>query len=203
MDFYDGLPPQVQLSRTPPVLNRRDHRRRLIEICRVESIDDVQSLEGSVWEVAKGHFGTGPTAKACVSVIAAATENVLDHADSAVGAVVAAEKYRTRGLQLAVVDLGRGIPTTLRTRSEYRHLSDVEAVERSLVDGVTSTGEIGRGAGLAEVVSSAQRTRDSTLVIHSGRAQFTVSYRAGVPQVHSSSRGLPTPGTWISLVLKP
>lgn len=203
MDFYDGLPPQVQLSRTPPVLNRRDHRRRLIEICRVESIDDVQSLEGSVWEVAKGHFGTGPMAKACVSVIAAATENVLDHADSAVGAVVAAQKYRTSGLQLAIVDLGRGIPTTLRTRSEYRHLSDVEAVERSLVDGVTSTGEIGRGAGLAEVVSSAQRTRDSTLVIHSGRAQFTVSYRAGVPQVHSSSRGLPTPGTWISLVLKP
>lgn len=203
MNFYEGLPPHVLLSRTPPVLNRRDHRTRLIEVCQVASVEDVQELEGSVWEVAKGHFGTGPMAKACVSVIAAATENVLDHADSPVGAVVAAQRYRTTGLQLAVVDLGRGIPTTLRTRAEYRPLTDVQAVQQALVDGVTSTGEEGRGAGLAEIISSARRTKNSTVVIQSGRAQVTLSCSDGTVRAYSSSPAVPTPGTWISLVLKP
>ncbi|MGH8987958.1 MAG: hypothetical protein ACRDXC_05075 [Acidimicrobiales bacterium] len=203
MNFYDGLASRVRLSAVPPQLNRRDRRARLIEVCRIVSADDVQVLEESVWEVARAHFGTGSMAKACVSVIAAATENVLDHADSPVGAVVAAQSYRNTGLKLAVVDLGRGIPTTLRTRREYCHLSDVEAVERALDDGVTSTGQAGRGAGLAEIIDSARRTKNSTLVIQSGRAQFTVSCSAGACNTYASRPGVPTPGTWISLVLNP
>lgn len=203
MNFYERIPANVELSRGAPALRRTNRTARLIEVCRVESSDDVQRLEESVWAVAQPHFGSGPMARACVSVIAAATENVLDHAKSPVGAMVAAQSYSRTGLQLAVVDLGLGIPDTLRSRAEYRSLTDIEAVRRALDDGVTSTGEAGRGAGLAEIISSAQRTRNSTLVIQSGRAQFTVSCSRGTARTYSTRPGISTPGTWISLVLKP
>jgi hypothetical protein len=203
MNFYKGMPPNVELSRNAPVLRRTNRKTRLIEVCRVESSDNVQRLEESVWAVAQPHFGSGPMARACVSVIAAATENVLDHAKSPVGAVVAAQSYRRTGLELAVVDLGLGIPNTLRSRSAYRGFTDIEAVERALDDGVTSTGEEGRGAGLAEIISSARRTKNSTLVIQSGHAQFTLSCSGGTTRTYSTCPGMSTPGTWISLVLKP
>jgi len=203
MNFYKDMPGNVELSRQLPALRRNDLSMRLIELRRLESSDDVQRLEESVWAVAQPRFGSGPMAKACVSVIAAATENVLDHAKSPVGAMVAAQAYNRSGLEVAVVDLGLGIPTTLRSRPEYRTLTDVEAVEKALQDRVTSTGEEGRGAGLAEIISSAQRTRNSTLVIQSGSAQYTVSCTDGTARIHSTRPGRPTPGTWISLTLKP
>lgn len=203
MNFYEGIPANVELSRAVPVLRRTDRSTRLIEVCRVQSCDDVQRLEESVWAVAQPHFGTGPMARACVSVIAAATENVLDHAKSPVGAIVAAQNYRHSGLRLAVVDLGLGIPETLRYRAEYQRLADVDAVKRSLEDGVTSTGEPGRGAGLAEIIASARRTKNSTLLIQSGRAKFTLACSQGNARTHSARPGISTPGTWISLVLDP
>lgn len=203
MNFYDGMPANVELSRSAPALRRTDLSARLIEVCRVESIDDVQRLEESVWAVARPRFGSGPMARACVSVIAAATENVLDHAKSPVGAVVAAQSYRSSGLELAVVDLGLGIPDTLRSRAEYQGLTDIDAVRRALDDGVTCTGEEGRGAGLSEIISSARRTKNSTLVIQSGRAKFTLSCSGGFARTHSTLPGISTPGTWISLVLSP
>src|SRR5262249_20791826 len=100
-------------------------------------------------------------------------------------------------------DLGLGIPQTLRYRAEYQSLTDIEAVENALNDGVTSTGEKGRGAGLAEVIASATRTKNSTLVIQSGYAHYTFSCSGPTVRTHSTRPGQPTPGTWISLVLKP
>lgn len=203
MNFYTDLPDNVHLSQQAPTVRRSDHKTRLIEVCRVSSSEDAQRLADSVWEVAKSHFSSGPIARACVSVIAAATENVLDHAQSPVGAVVAAQSYRTTGLQLAIVDLGLGIPTTLRSNQDYEGLTDLEAVQSALEDHVTSTGIAGRGAGMAEIIDSARRTRNATLVVQSGLASFTVSCTNGVSQTHATRPGTSTPGTWISLALRP
>jgi len=138
VDFYANLPSNVMLSRPVPSLRRRDRRERLIEVVRIRTPDDVESLIRRVWDVAKAHFGGGSVAVVCATAVAAATENVIDHARSPIGALVCAQRYQRIGLELAVVDLGRGIPTTLRQNPTHARLTDLEAVERAIEDGVSS-----------------------------------------------------------------
>lgn len=202
MDFYADLPKNVVLSHDPPTM-RRIRTTKLIELYRVRAAEDVQRLEERVWPVAKDHFGAGPMAKACVEVIAAASENVIDHANSPIGALVAAQRYDGTRLEIAVIDLGLGIPTTLRRRPDFEGLTDMAAVEQSLQDGVTSTGEEGRGAGMAELIAAARRVGSSTLTIESGRAHLLISSRHGTSDIHRVAPGTPLRGTWISLRLQP
>ncbi len=202
MNFYEGLPSNVALSRPAPTLRRQNRRRNLVELCRIESTEDVENLMDGVWNVAQGQFGSGAMAKACATALGAATENVVDHAESPIGALVAAQRYERRGLELAVVDLGLGIPTTLRRNALHRGLSDLEAVQQALVDGVSSSQQVGRGAGLTELVATVRRARASTLAIQSGRAHLTISFRGG----HQTSAYV-TPadavlGTWIFIRLE-
>lgn len=202
MNFYEDLPGNVLLSRSVPQLRRKDRKERLVELSRINCVDDVEPFIGRAWEVTKGQLGSGPLAKACATALGAATENVLDHARSPIGALVAAQRYNN-GLELAVVDLGLGIPTTLRREPKYAGLSDLEAVERALDDKVTSTGKDGRGAGLYELVSAVGRAGNSTLVIRSGRAHLTTSVRSRIKDMQRATPSSPVPGTWISVRLQP
>jgi hypothetical protein len=216
-NFYADLPPNVQLSRPPPVLRRRNRRLTLLELIRVVSTEDVEGLMDLVYEVAKGQFGIGPVATACTTAIGAAIENVVEHADSPIGALVSAQRYRRfrrrrannstlqvpkTGLELAVVDLGQGIPTTLSRHPNHRGLSDLEALERSLEDGVSSTSDPGRGAGLAELVGAVGRTGHSTLELGSGRASLTLEWANGNHYRQRAVPGYTIRGTWISLRLE-
>jgi anti-sigma regulatory factor (Ser/Thr protein kinase) len=202
MGFYADLHSSVVLSIEPPRLQVNDLGASLIELSHIHCADDIENLAQRVRGVAGTQFGKGPAANACAVAVAAAAENVLDHAKSPVGALVAAQRYVKRGeLELAVVDLGLGIPTTLTAIPDYSHLSDLDAVQRSLDIGVTATGEDGRGQGLTELVDAIRRTGSSTLVIQSGRAHVTVGSAEAANQLVTPSR--PVPGTWISLTLKP
>lgn len=148
VDFYEELPANVELSLPRPQLGRWDRSEQLIELVRIRSSDDVEQLMNRVSRVAAGQVGPGHVAKTFATAIGAATENVVDHAGSPIGALVAAQRYQTTGLELAVVDLGEGIPTTLARNPDHRGLGDLAAVERSLeegVSGVSSTDDGGRG----------------------------------------------------------
>lgn len=202
MNFYADLSENVILSEPIPQLRRQNRKTRLVELSRIRCGDDVQDFIGRVWEITKGQLGAGPMAKACATALGAATENVLDHASSPIGALVAAQRYRD-GLELAVVDIGLGIPTTLRRRSEYSALSDLEAVQLALEDNVTSTGEPGRGAGLPELIDAVGHAGNSTLVIRSGRAHLTASVRTAKRETQLLTPSSPVPGTWISVRLQP
>lgn len=201
LDFYAGLPEQVVLSRPTPTVRRWDRRNQLLELRRVACSEEVETLMDRVATVAEGQFGKGTTSTACATALGAATENVMDHSDSPVGAWVAAQRYRRTGLELAVVDLGRGIPSTMARN--YPGLTDLEALETALEDGVTSTGEEGRGAGLAELIAAVEQAGNSTLVVRSGRAHLTISRSRNVTQVQRSTPACPVPGTWIAIRLQP
>ncbi|HZN72706.1 MAG TPA: hypothetical protein VFC00_13640 [Micromonosporaceae bacterium] len=202
VDFYADLPANVDLSRPVPSLRRRDLRQRLIEVVRIRTPDDVEDLVGRVWGVAKGHFGIGSLAMACATAIAAATENVIDHARSPIGALVCAQRYQQTGLELAVVDLGRGIPTTLRQNPTHRGLTDLRAVERAIEDGVSSVQDQGRGAGLAELVHGVGRTRRSGLRLSSGRAELTLGWENGRRSRNLAVPAHPIVGTWLAVRLE-
>lgn len=202
MDFYADLSDKVVLSKPAPRVRRNDRRKSLIELLRIGCNTDAESVIVKAWEVTKGQFGPGPIAKACATALGAAIENVNDHSKSPVGAFVAAQRYQQTGLELAVVDLGLGIPTTLRSHPDYQRHTDLDAVRLSLADNVTSTGEDGRGGGLPELVDAVQRAGDSTLTIRSGEAHLTINVRSGKTEEQSQTQAVHVPGTWISLRLQ-
>lgn len=202
MDFYAQLPANVVLSRPAPTIRRRDRRTKLIELVRIRTSDDVEALMARVHRVAKSHLGTGLAAAACAVAVGEAAANVLDHAGTPEGALVAAQRYESTGLELAVVDLGDGIPTTLARNPAHRGLPDVDAVERSLNEGVSGIDEPGRGAGLADVVRAVGRAGSAALRIGSGRAQLSVGWTNGRQRRSRIVPGCSVPGTWIALTLE-
>ena len=198
VDFYKHLPENVELSLPRPHLGRWDTRDQLIELVRIRSCDDVEDLMNRVSRVVSGQVGRGHVAKTFATAIGAATENVVDHARSPIGALVAAQRYQRTGLELAVVDLGEGIPTTLARNPDHDGLGDLGAVERSLEDGVSSvTDDDGRGTGLWELVEAVARAENATLGIGSGRADLRLSWERGLRSRNAAVPSYAIPGTWI------
>jgi anti-sigma regulatory factor (Ser/Thr protein kinase) len=202
VNFYADLPGNVEVTLPVPALRRRDRRERLIELVRIRAARDVEVLFERVSGVASGQFGPGTAAaRACATAVATATENAIEHARSPIGALVSAQRYQRTGLELAVVDLGRGIPATLRQNPLHRDLSDLDAVERSLEDGVSSLQELGRGAGLAELVRDVGRVGQATLRLSSGDAELTLGWENGRASVNRSIPASFVRGTWIAVRL--
>ena len=201
MSLYDDLPSNVSLSRDRPHLSTNASE-KLIELRRVNSTESVESVVDAVQRAAYYTLGRNKVAKACGTAVAAAAENVLDHSESPIGAFIAAQTYRGTGLELACVDLGLGIPATLRRRSEYSHLGDAAVIQKALEDGVTSAqrDDQGRGAGLADLCKTVRRAGHSTLTIQSGHANVSVSNNIN-PQV--TTPRVAFIGTWISIRLQP
>ena len=197
VDFYEGLPANVSLSEPRPQVRRRDRKRELIELTQILECDDVARLTTRVKTVASGAVRPEAVARACTTAIAAATENAIDHAGSPIGALVAAQRYGPT-LEVAVVDLGAGIPATLARNPAHRGLTDVDAVLRSLDDGVSSLAEDGRGSGLPQIVRHVARSRNATLIIASSQARLHISWRGGARRQNTSVPPLPVRGTWIA-----
>ena len=76
------------------------------------------------------------------------TDNVLNHAESAVGGLVQVINHRQRQqIEFSVCDAGLGIPATLRSR--YDDLAtEQEVVDLAIREGVTRDKSIGQGNGL-------------------------------------------------------
>lgn len=201
MSLYEDMPANVRLSRDRPQLTT-NFNEKLIELRRVDSTHSVEAIVDTVQRAAYYTLGRGRIAKACGTAVAAVAENVLDHAESPIGAFIAAQTYRGTGLELACVDLGLGIPTTLRRRPEFAQFDDATAVQKALEDGVTCAAEDnrGRGAGLADLYATVRRAGHSTLSIQSGRTSVSVG-NSIAPQI--STPRIAVVGTWISIRLQP
>lgn len=77
------------------------------------------------------------------------TDNVLNHAQSAIGGLVQVSTFqRTRKrVEYIVADAGLGIPTTLRATHTSLN-SDAAALEQAIREGVTRDTNVGQGNGL-------------------------------------------------------
>jgi hypothetical protein len=202
VDFYTDLPDNVKITRPVPQLHRHDRRERLIELVRIRTTDDVERLFERISNIAAGQFGKGSAvAKAWATAVATATDNTIEHARSPIGALVSAQRYRQRGLELAVVDLGDGVPATLRRNPRYSDLADLGAVEHALEDGVSSSQEQGRGAGLADLVRDVGRVGQYTLRVSSGNAELTLGWDNGRTSRNRSIPASYVRGTWIAIRL--
>jgi anti-sigma regulatory factor (Ser/Thr protein kinase) len=118
-------------------------------------------------------------------VVTELVRNVLEHAGSRVGAMVAAQYYaRTERLSIGVADLGIGLRRSLAL---HRVGSDIEAIHLALRPGVTGTtlrlggNEQNAGAGLFFIKSIALASGNH-FVIYSGTAMFKLLRGRGTEQ---------------------
>lgn len=111
-------------------------------------------------------------------VIGELVRNVLEHAKSPNGAVVAARYYKqSNRISIGICDTGIGVWKSMQTTWDPR--TDLEALRLALTPGITGTTrkeggtEDNAGAGLFFIKSIAKITR-SYFVIYSGKAEYSL-----------------------------
>lgn len=93
-------------------------------------------------------------AHAIVGAMNEMASNAVEHSNASVPVVGAFEVVGNRWA-FSVTDVGRGILSSLRMNAAFADVQDdVEAVRLAVKDGVSSTGQVGRGNGFAHVFSA-------------------------------------------------
>jgi ABC-type transporter Mla MlaB component len=95
-------------------------------------------------------------------------QNFADHSGSEFGAWATGQKHQKR-ITFCMLDLGRGIPTTLRTVDKYRRHKDPHLIELATEDGVSSVSGI-RGKGLT-IIRQFVRSNGGAMTIISGNGR--------------------------------
>ena len=121
------------------------------------------------------------------------TDNVINHADSPVGGLIQVTNKRQREqVEITVSDSGLGIPATLReTHTEL--MSDTEALDAAIREGVTRDKSFGQGNGLYGTWRISQKS-GGDFEICSRYANLTSSERNGLK---INSRQIPYRGTLV------
>ena len=125
-------------------------------------------------------------------------QNAQDHADSNMGFFVCAQWYPQKGnLRISFVDVGRGIPASLRTLPQYsKERSDSKLISESTKPGVTTRKHEG-GMGLY-FIRQYLRKYGGTLSIISERGRITFQ-----PKKTIKYRRPPRfPGTAVDIVMR-
>ena len=143
---------------------------------------------------------------AICSVLSEICANAAEHGASSFGAYAAVQAYnhivsgpRRRGEEvlIAIADGGVGVRETLSRNLAYAEhtATDNDALRHALAMGVSATGELGRGGGLALVAQISGRSRGS-LSLRSGTGRVTVY------EDRKNSRNVPQfPGTFVRVSL--
>jgi signal transduction histidine kinase len=143
---------------------------------------------------------------AVCSTLSEVCANAAEHGVSSFGAYAAVQAYhpivccaRRRGEEvlISIADGGVGVRETLSRNTAYAEhtTTDNDALRHALEMGVSATGEIGRGGGLALVAGIAARAHGS-LSLRSGSGRITVY------QNRKNSRNVPPfPGTFVRVSL--
>lgn len=108
------------------------------------------------------------------------TDNVLVHSDSPIGGLVQVStflKYRKR-VQFVVADAGIGIPNSLR-EGQKDLLSDIEALDKAIREGVTRDPSVGQGNGLFGSYEICSKSGGEFLV-DSGHARLKFNPNSGL-----------------------
>ena len=151
------------------------------------------------------HLDKAPEeAEAIRYVVSELLRNVLEHAASPEGAVVAAQYYKkTNRISIGIVDTGVGIKKTIN--QSHQAWTDAEAIQLALTPGITGTtdregGTVDNaGAGLFFIKSIAVNNRDF-FMLYSGDSMYKLHKRKGdikylhtnpLDDPHAMREGLP------------
>lgn len=154
-----------------PSVREHDQSGNLLVLSRFEDLRGGEELAELVFERLEGRVDNA-VVTALYEAIVELCANTAEHADLPGGGFLCAQTYR-RGepgeyLVFGVGDIGVGLRGSLARR--YEDLTEDRALGLALQRDVSSTGDPGRGQGLAEIVETAGRLR-GRVAVHSGAAR--------------------------------
>lgn len=124
-------------------------------------------------------------------------QNFAEHSGSVSGAWAAGHKYRKR-ITLCLLDLGKGIPISLRGVDRYRRFGDPHLIELASEEGVSAVAT-NRGRGLSTIRRFVRVNGGSmTIISGKGRVRFRPDRRPMRDQIDGTF-----PGTAVFLSLIP
>ena len=185
---------------------RRGNPGTLQELINFHGEEEIPGIIERISEILENQGYRLKERVAICSTLSEVCANAAEHGASPFGAYAAVQAYhhivsgpRRRGEEvlIAITDGGVGVRETLSRNPAYaEHTStDNDALRHALEMGVSATGEIGRGGGLALVAMIAARARGS-LSLRSGTGRVTVY------ENRKNSRNVPEfPGTFVRVSL--
>ncbi len=185
---------------------RRHNPGTLQELINFHTEEEIPGIIRRISEILENQGYRLRERVAICSTLSEVCANAAEHGISSFGAYAAVQAYhhivsgsRRRGEEvlIAIADGGVGVRETLSRNPKYAEetATDNEALRHALEMGVSGTGELGRGGGLALVAGIAARSGGS-LSLRSGAGRVTVY------ESRKNSRNVPQfPGTFVRVSL--
>ena len=208
MDFFRIFGHRVETNVDVAALEerRRGNPGTLQELIKFHSEDEIPGIINRISEILENRGYLLRERAAICATLSEICANAVEHGHSPFGAYAAVQAYqhivsggRGKGEEVlvAIADGGPGVRETLSRNPAYAEhtKTDNEALRHALKMGVTGTGEIGRGGGLAVVGQIAARAGGSlSLRSCSGRVTHYGD--------RTNSRNVPRfPGTFVRVSL--
>lgn len=214
MNFFRLFGDRVQTNADVLSLEARQRHNpgTLQELVNFQEEEEIPGIINRISEILENQGYRLRERVAVCSVLSEICANAAEHGSSSFGAYAAVQAYhhivsgrhgarpgerQGEEVLVAIADGGVGIRETLsRNPALAEHTTtDNDALRQALIMGVTGTGEVGRGGGLALVAQIASRSGGS-LSLRSGSGRITVY------ENRKNSRNVPAfPGTFVRVSL--
>jgi hypothetical protein len=205
MNFFRSFGERVRTNADVASLEERKRHNpgTLQELINFHAEEEIPGIIERISEILENQGYRLRERVAICSTLSEVCANAAEHGVSSFGAYAAVQAYhhivsgpRRRGEEvlIAIADGGVGVRETLSRNPKYAEhtTTDNDALRHALEMGVSATGEIGRGGGLALVAGIA------------ARAGGSLSLRSGVTvyENRKNSRNVPEfPGTFVRVSL--
>ena len=214
MDFFRIFGDRVRTNVDVAALEERQRHNpgTLQELVNFHSEEDIPGIISRISEILENKEYRLRERAAICATLSEICANAVEHGASPFGAYAAVQAYhhivsgrhsgpkggrRGEEVLIAIADGGVGVRETLSRNPKYLEFTetDNDALRHALKMGVSGTGEIGRGGGLAVVGQIATR------------AEGSLSLRSGAGRVtfygdRTNSRNVPSfPGTFVRVSL--
>jgi hypothetical protein len=208
MNFFRSFEERVRTNADVAMLEerRRHNPGTLQELVNFHAEEEIPGIIERISEILENQGYRLRERVAICSTLSEVCANAAEHGVSSFGAYASVQAYhhivsgsRRRGEEvlIAIADGGVGVRETLSRNPKYAEFTttDNDALRHALEMGVSATGEIGRGGGLALVAGIAARAGGS-LSLRSGAGRVTVY------ENRKNSRNVPDfPGTFVRVSL--
>lgn len=185
---------------------RQELFHKLLEVTPLLDAWEVEDLADRLPRLFAGNGGDPKKLNALHFAFGELCDNAVTHSQSS-PFFVAAQRYTgatTRPpprLELAVADMGIGIPNHLRGNPEYQEISDdAEAIKLAVQPGITGTRDR-RGYGFHDILRETGNVGEGDLIIFSGAAGGTIPLGDSDRRRRFTSLKTPIKGTWVEIRL--
>jgi anti-sigma regulatory factor (Ser/Thr protein kinase)/anti-anti-sigma regulatory factor len=177
--------------------------RQMVPCTRFSNESEIEDLACQMEErFATELRGYGSLLGTCHTAFSELATNAVNHADSGGGYVLAQHYEYSEGplVEIAVADCGIGIRNSLRKNHKYtdKVLSDSQAIELSIEEGVSSLTDSIRGYGLYHVTDDVKKHSSRTMTMRSGLGILQLHGNGSVKKWSSEKD---YPGTIVSVVI--